>query len=137
MRRASLRIHILVWEAPIIYAYEREWFPDYWFGANDLERLVLRRDTCLPLGSAQHQKIVAIDDSIAFVGGCDITIRRWDTDPHAPKNPYRVDPRGITYPPFHDLQMAVDGDAARSIAELARERLVRPASRICRRWPRR
>ncbi|KIZ40380.1 hypothetical protein OO17_17930 [Rhodopseudomonas palustris] len=127
-RRPSLRIHILVWEAPIIYAGEREWFLAHGFGAGNLDRLILRRDTCLPLGSAQHQKIAVVDDSVAFVGGCDLTIRRWDTDAHALENHHRVDPNGVAYPPFHDLQMAVDGDAARSIAELARERWARSAA---------
>jgi phospholipase D1/2 len=124
VRRPSLRIYILVWQAPIIYAAEREWFLDHCFGANELKRIVLKRDSCLPLGSSQHQKIVVIDDRIAFVGGCDITVRRWDTDAHALRNQFRVDPSGISYPPFHDLQMVVDGDAARSIAELARKRLL-------------
>ena len=28
---------------------------------------------------AHHQKIVCIDDTLAFAGGMDLTIRRWDT----------------------------------------------------------
>ena len=50
-------------------------------------------DSCLPLGSAQHQKIVVIDDALAFFGGLDLTIRRWDTSEHPADDPFRVIPR--------------------------------------------
>ena len=39
--------------------------------------------------------------------------------------PRRVDPGGSPYPPFHDVQAIVDGDAAVALAELARERWLR------------
>lgn len=32
-----------------------------------------------PAGAAHHQKIVVIDDALAFYGGIDITTDRWDT----------------------------------------------------------
>jgi phospholipase D1/2 len=92
-------------------------------------------DDDLPPGASHHQKIVVIDDAVAFVGGIDVTIRRWDTSAHRLVDPRRVDPAGTAYRPFHDVQAMVDGDAAAALAELARTRWVRgacePAAKLC------
>lgn len=84
-----------------------------------------------PGGASHHQKIVVVDDAIAFVGGIDMAIKRWDTPEHRAHDPRRVDPRGQPYPPVHDVQMAVDGEAARALASLVRERWQRATGR---RW---
>jgi phosphatidylserine/phosphatidylglycerophosphate/cardiolipin synthase-like enzyme/uncharacterized membrane protein YdjX (TVP38/TMEM64 family) len=81
----------------------------------------MRYDDAHPVGASQHQKIVVIDDALAFNGGIDLTIRRWDCPEHSPGDPRRV-AEEAPYPPFHDTMMAVDGDAARQMGELARER---------------
>ncbi len=120
--KPELRVHLLIWNSPVIYAGEREWFPSAKFSVPNSDRLIFCYDDCLPTGSAQHQKIVVVDDSIAFSGGLDLTIRRWDSDAHRANDPNRVDPAGEPYPPFHDVQMMVDGEAARSLAELVRQR---------------
>lgn len=118
-RNARLCVNILLWDYASIYALERESFPLVklnWDGAN----LVL--DNCLPLGSSQHQKIVVIDDCLAFTGGLDLTIRRWDTAEHRLSHRFRFDPGGEAYGPFHDIQAVVDGAAATALAELVRAR---------------
>lgn len=120
--RPQLRIHLLIWNSPVLYVGEREWFPSAKFTVPNSDRLIFCYDDCLPTGSAQHQKIAVIDDSIAFSGGLDLTIRRWDSDTHRAINPARVDPAGKPYPPFHDVQMMVDGEGARALAELVRQR---------------
>ena len=79
-------------------------------------------DSVLPLGCSQHQKIIVVDDSLAFSGGLDLTTHRWDTSEHKLHNPDRCTPDGREYAPFHDIQALVDGDAARALADLARER---------------
>src|SRR3546814_9275858 len=76
----------------------------------------------LPVGAAHHQKLVVVDDAIAFIGGLDLTIRRWDTSDHAADQPLRTDPAGQPYTPFHDLQLMLDGAAATALAEVARGR---------------
>ncbi len=65
---------------------------------------------------------MCVDDSIAFVGGIDLTIRRWDTTEHRPDDPNRVDTEGKPYEPVHDLQMVVEGEAAKAAARLAYDR---------------
>jgi phosphatidylserine/phosphatidylglycerophosphate/cardiolipin synthase-like enzyme/uncharacterized membrane protein YdjX (TVP38/TMEM64 family) len=128
-RRRKLRIYILVWDFAMIYAVEREVLPLLNREWTRHRRMHFRLDANHPLGASHHQKIVVVDDRIAFVGGIDLTMRRWDTSDHIPLDPRRLDPNGVPYAPFHDLQMAVDGEPARALAELVRERWRRVARR--------
>jgi phospholipase D1/2 len=64
---------------------------------------------------------VVIDDKVAFCGGIDLTCRRWDTCEHSP-NDHRRTMLGTPYPPFHDMAMMVEGEAAKALGDLARER---------------
>ena len=120
--KPELRINILSWNFPALYAAEREWNSAAKFTSEAPDRLRFCFDSSLPLGSAQHQKIVVIDGALAFSGGLDLTIRRWDTSAHDAHNPLRVDPDGKPYPPFHDVQCMVDGEAAASLTEVAENR---------------
>ena len=120
--RAELRIDVLSWDFPALYAAEREWNSPAKFKTDTSDRLRFCFDFSLPLGSAQHQKIVVIDGAVAFSGGLDLTIRRWDNSAHAAGNPHRLDPDGRPYPPFHDVQCMVDGEAAAALLELVENR---------------
>jgi phosphatidylserine/phosphatidylglycerophosphate/cardiolipin synthase-like enzyme len=121
-RKPKLEINILTWDFAALYAAEREWNSAEKFTSGTSGRIRFCLDSCLPLGSAQHQKIVVIDDLVAFTGGLDLTVRRWDTGEHAACDPLRVDPEGKPYSPFHDVQCMVDGEAAAALAEIARAR---------------
>lgn len=85
-------------------------------------RITLRLDGAHPLASSHHQKIVVIDDCLAFCGGIDITGGRWDRREHADDEPDRRHPDGTPYDPWHDVTSAFDGDAAQALGELARDR---------------
>jgi len=128
-RRRSLQVHVLDWDFAMLYALERELLPIYTLGWRTHRRLHFRLDDRHPIGASHHQKIVVVDDAVAFVGGLDLTIRRWDTPEHRADEPRRVDPAGDPYPPFHDVQMMVDGAAAAALGELARERWRRATDR--------
>ena len=119
-RRHSLHVHVLNWDYPMVFGADREFPPLYGFGWTPARRVHLRYDDTHPVAGCQHQKIVVIDDSVAFVGGIDFTVRRWDTPDHAAEDPRRV-AHGKAYPPFHDLMVALDGEAARQLASLTRE----------------
>lgn len=118
----ALHVYILCWDFAMIYTMERELFPRYKFKWKSSKRVHFTIDGHHPIGASQHQKIVVIDDSLAFAGGMDLSKWRWDTSRHLPDDPRRTDPDGEPYPPFHDIQMAVSGPAARSLGEVARER---------------
>lgn len=120
-----VRIHILTWDFGMLFALERQFMPVFDLGWNSHRRIHFAMDAEHPLGASHHQKIVVIDDALAFVGGLDLTKRRWDLPGHDSRQPLRVDPDGLPYPPFHDIQMAVSGPAARALGDLARERWYR------------
>lgn len=87
------------------------------------ERIGVKLEHAHPTGSALHQKIVMIDDALAFCGGIDMTADRWDTLEHLDEAARRV--RLDTkrrYGPRHDAKTAIDGDAARALEELVRDR---------------
>jgi phospholipase D1/2 len=123
-RRKRLHVHVLDWDYPMLYATDRELPPIYGLGWKPHRRVHFRYDNTHPFSGSHHQKIVVIDDRIAFVGGLDITGKRWDTPEHRPEDPRRT-AGDKPYPPFHDTMIVVDGDAAKSLAVIARKRWAR------------
>lgn len=117
----GLHVHVLNWNFAMLYALEREW-PAYTPGWRTHRRLAFHMDAKHPVGASHHQKVVVIDDRLAFVGGLDLTRSRWDTPEHACDSPRRRDCDGKPYDPFHDVQAMVDGDAAHALSELVRQR---------------
>ena len=121
--RPDLRIYLLQWDTGLLRTLGRGSTPlriaDWLIG----RRIRLKLDHAHPMGAAHHQKIVVIDDALAFCGGIDATADRWDTSDHEDDSPFRVRPTTKRpYPPWHDATAAVDGDAARALGELARMR---------------
>jgi phosphatidylserine/phosphatidylglycerophosphate/cardiolipin synthase-like enzyme/uncharacterized membrane protein YdjX (TVP38/TMEM64 family) len=128
-RRRRLHVYILNWDFAVVFALEREPLPMSKLGWWPHRRVHFRLDGEHPVGASHHQKIVVIDDAIAFVGGIDLAIRRWDTPEHHAVDARRLDPYGQPYPPMHDVQMAIDGEAAAALGELVRERWQRATGR--------
>lgn len=120
--RPDLHAYVLNWDFTMLYAMEREWLPAVKLGWRTHRRLSFRLDGAHPVGSCHHQKIVVIDDDLAFVGGLDLTRSRWDTPEHCTPDPRRLNSDGTSYAAFHDVQAMVEGDAARALGELCRER---------------
>ncbi|AOY58257.1 MULTISPECIES: VTT domain-containing protein [Desulfococcus] len=120
--RKELHVYLLSWDFAMIYAMEREFFPRYKLKWRTHKRIHFCLDGHHPVGASQHQKIVVVDDAVAFVGGLDLSQWRWDTPDHLLEDNRRTDPDGKPYPPFHDVQMAVDDSAAVVLGELVRER---------------
>ena len=118
--RPELHVYILNWDFAMLYALEREWLPVYKLGWSTHRRLEFHMDGRHPIGASHHQKVVVIDDAVAFVGGLDLTRCRWDTPEHACDAPLRCDADGKPHGPLHDVQAIVDGDAARALGELVR-----------------
>ncbi len=86
------------------------------------KRIHTKLDGHHPTGGSHHQKIVVIDDCLAFCGGIDMTAERWDTRCHADDEPQRLDPAGDAYGPWHDATTALEGPAAVALGEQSRAR---------------
>ena len=134
VKQKALHIYVLTWDFHVIYFRERQW----WLPSNLLahRRLHFAKDGTHPVGASHHQKVVVIDDAVAFVGGLDFAQCRWDTPDHRAEHPAR---RLLTDEspcrPFHDVQMAVDGAAARTLGRLARDRWEMATGRPVQPWP--
>ncbi|MGK2903088.1 MAG: phospholipase D-like domain-containing protein [Mycobacterium sp.] len=119
-KRAGLEIYVLKSNLRLLPVFD-----DIWYGLTPvsiLNRVTSRRirfavDGAHPTGAVHHQKIIAIDDVVAFCGGIDLTIGRWDTSEHLHDHPLRTD-----YGPRHEVAAVVDGAAARVLGEVARDR---------------
>jgi phosphatidylserine/phosphatidylglycerophosphate/cardiolipin synthase-like enzyme len=140
-RAPELHIHILIWRTSLLYGENAEmpgvFFAEWWRHP----RIHFRLDGRHPLVGCHHEKILTVDDSLAFLGGMDLTRSRWDDNSHAPDHAHRRD-GGKRYQPVHDLQVMFDGETAQMIAGRARERWlaatgerVDPLSGEAKRWP--
>jgi phosphatidylserine/phosphatidylglycerophosphate/cardiolipin synthase-like enzyme len=120
--RPGLSIHVLRWDYAELFDLRRGTLPLLLQRWASHPRLHYQLDRDRPTGACQHQKLLVVDDAVAFCGGLDITSNRWDTPAHRAHEPLRRQPDGQPYEPFHDVMMAVDGDAARAVAARFRER---------------
>lgn len=129
-------LYWLLWRRPTLDVYVLKsnlrllpMFDGIWYGVTPVSvvnRLSSRRlrfaiDGARPTGAVHHQKIVIIDDVLAFCGGIDLTLDRWDTPEHQHDNRFRR-ALGRRYGPRHEVAAAVDGAAATALAEVARDR---------------
>ena len=104
-RRPELEVRVLVWDYAALYALERDPTSRIRLGWNTHERVHFRYDDFHPVAGSHHQKVVVVDDALAFSGGLDLTHHRWDTTAHAASDPRRVSATGEPYTPFHDVQV--------------------------------
>lgn len=120
--RPDLDVRLLIWKSPLLIAASQGFFPQRahaWFRKRMVE---FRLDPPMALGSCHHQKAVVIDDRIAFCGGGDVSVDRWDSHEHQDFDPRRCQPSGVLAPPRHEVMCVMDGAAARALGDLARER---------------
>ncbi len=121
-KHRHLHVYMLNWDFSRLLDMAREWLPIYKFGWKTHARLKFKLDSHHPLGASHHQKFVVLDERLAFSGGLDITRGRWDTPAHHPHDVRRKQVDGTLGRPYHDVQIALEGDAASALADLFRER---------------
>jgi phospholipase D1/2 len=143
-RKPKLWIRILLWDFSLLYAPSRDLVPAMTVALRwkTPRRLDLCLDDAIPMGSAHHQKLIVVDDALAFCGGMDLTLARWDDCVHEAGDKRRRMLDGSPYPPVHDIQVMVEGPVARVISEYVRSRWARAAyekisavNRPTRLWP--
>jgi phospholipase D1/2 len=124
-QKPGLRINVLKWDLSILKMPFRGRTPLVVLDWMTNRRLRFRLDGRHPPGASHHQKVAVIDGALAFCGGIDMTADRWDTPAHIDADPRRIRPSGRPYGPWHDATAVVDGEAARALADLARDRWFR------------
>ncbi len=119
----DLEIGVLQWGMGMAQSLSRGLLPAALLNRRVPDRLTFTVDHHHPLGAAHHQKIVVIDDCLAFAGGIDVTADRWDTSEHLDRHRHRHRPTSrLSTGPWHDVTSLVSGPAARAPGDLARER---------------
>jgi phosphatidylserine/phosphatidylglycerophosphate/cardiolipin synthase-like enzyme len=121
-RTPGLQVHILRWDTGAIKTLFHgrtllrlaQWMRD--------PQIHMRLDAHHPPAGSHHQKVVVIDDTVAFCGGIDMTVDRWDTREHADVEPRRVEPDGSAYGPWHDATTLLEGPVARALGDMCRDR---------------
>ncbi|MEG1451601.1 phospholipase D-like domain-containing protein [Brevundimonas sp.] len=120
--RPELSVRLLIWRSPLVIAASQGFYPHKALKLFNKRIVELRLDGVGILGACHHQKVVIIDDKIAFCGGGDISVDRWDEEGHYSGDPRRCMPSGLIPSPRHEWMCVLDGEAARDLAQLARDR---------------
>lgn len=123
-KNTDLDVRVLCWKSAMPVAATQRFFPFMdrrkFHGTN--VKFVL--DGKLPIGACHHQKMIVIDDALAFCGGGDIGPDRWDTPEHLDDNPRREKTRrdNKCFDSRHEVMGLVDGQAAAALGDLFRNR---------------
>jgi phospholipase D1/2 len=121
-RRRTLQCYVLTWDYGIVHLLERDPFTRWRLDWQMPSNVTFAFDDHHAVGGCHHQKVVVVDDQLAFVGGIDLTGHRWDTSAHRVDEPSRISLDGDAYPPYHEVQAMVSGPAAAAFGALARDR---------------
>jgi phosphatidylserine/phosphatidylglycerophosphate/cardiolipin synthase-like enzyme len=123
-RNPDIDVRVLCWDSAMPVAATQHFFPlaDRRTFAGTKVKFVL--DAKLPMGACHHQKMIVIDDALAFCGGGDIGPDRWDTPAHLDDDPRREKTRrdNKCFDSRHEVMGLVDGEAAANLGELFRDR---------------
>src|SRR6202012_5430592 len=122
--RPELDIRILCWKSALAISATQRFFPHRakeCFAHSGVRFLL---DATVPLGACHHQKIMVIDDQVAFCGGADIGPGRWDPSAHLDHDARReVSPHNRRdFPSRHEMVCRVEGPIAADLGDLFRER---------------
>lgn len=120
--RPDLDIRILCWKASLPISATQNFFTLKDRRCFRGTSVKMKLDGRLPMGASHHQKMIIIDDVLAFCGGGDIAPDRWDTACHEDHDPRRLRRKGKCYPSRHELMSAVEGEPAQALGLLFRDR---------------
>ncbi|WP_082429877.1 phospholipase D-like domain-containing protein [Jannaschia rubra] len=120
-RRPDVQLHILKWDGAMLAEIATQAWETLSLKMAS-KRIHFALDSHHPAGACHHQKIVVVDDRLAFCGGIDVTTERWDTRDHAPDDDRRTNPNGSSHGPWHDVTTALLGPVARALGDLGRLR---------------
>jgi phosphatidylserine/phosphatidylglycerophosphate/cardiolipin synthase-like enzyme len=118
----ELDVRLLIWRSALPISATQSGFPHRakrWFRGS---RVRFELDATVPLGACHHQKVVVIDDALAFIGSADFASDRWDRSAHLDDDPLRRGPGRKLNGPRHEVMAITDGPAAAALGDLFRDR---------------
>jgi phosphatidylserine/phosphatidylglycerophosphate/cardiolipin synthase-like enzyme/uncharacterized membrane protein YdjX (TVP38/TMEM64 family) len=121
-RRPELRCYILTWDYGALHTLERDPLTRWRLRWGMPRGVRFGYDDHHPTGGCHHQKVVVVDDHLAFCGSVDLTGHRWDTPAHRVEEPARTNAIGVAYGPYHEVHAMVMGPVAAALGVLARDR---------------
>jgi phosphatidylserine/phosphatidylglycerophosphate/cardiolipin synthase-like enzyme len=131
-KNPDLDVRLLCWKSAMPVAATQHFFP--WVDQKVFAgtKVKFKLDGRLPIGACHHQKMIIIDDAIAFCGGGDIGPDRWDTPEHLDDNSRREKTRkdNKCFDSRHEVMGLVDGPAAAALGQLFRERWERATNEV-------
>lgn len=104
----ELEIFLLPWDSSPVFAFEREPWQRLKFRLHGHKRIHWKMDNAHPPSASHHQKLIAVDRAVAFVGGMDVCTSRWDDRSHQADYAPRCT-KGKPDGPYHDVQGYVTG----------------------------
>lgn len=123
----TIDVRVLCWRSSLPIAATQNFFPlvDRAVFRHSKVKFLLDGET--PFGACHHQKMIIIDDEVAFCGGGDIGPDRWDTPLHLDNDPRRehTPADNKCYDSRHEVMAVVDGPPARTLGDLFRTRWLR------------
>lgn len=120
--RPELLVRILVWKSPFGVMGHQGLRGHRAKRAFARTPVIFREAGDVPFGASHHQKMIIVDDRLAFCGGGDIVTNRWDSQLHRHLEQRRILPSQGSHPARHEVMMLVDGPAAGALGKLFRER---------------
>ena len=125
--RPDIDIKVLCWKSALPVAATQRFFPLRARACFSGSRVGFTLDGALPAGASHHQKMIIIDDAVAFCGGGDIGPDRWDNCAHLDDDPRRWNTSSGKkfYDSRHEVMSIVDGPPAAALGRLFRDRWAR------------
>lgn len=117
-----LHVNVLIWRSPFYLLFGRENFASARWKLETDKNINFRQVGHPHIYGTHHEKMVIIDNKCAFLGGMDISRKRWDTPDHKLNNPLRKDEYGNPYHPIHDIQIVLTGEIIQELKHHLKEK---------------
>ncbi|MBC77098.1 MAG: hypothetical protein CME64_13880 [Halobacteriovoraceae bacterium] len=118
----NVSISVSSWKPALYLKFDRELFAPFKWWKKSNSKVHYRQVRTPTTFSSYHEKVCIIDKQLCFLGGIDITKRRWDTQLHRVEDAKRIDGKGVKYNPVHDVQLAISGKVVKQVSEALADR---------------
>lgn len=125
----ELSVQLVLWKAPPFFSGDQHLSDSFVQAVDSQPNMKIQQVESESVFGTVHEKFVILDDTLAFLGGIDISLGRWDTPDHRSRNDHRINPDGERYNPYHDTQVAMTGPVVRELFGIAADTVA-----VDRRW---